>query len=207
MEYLFYCRDRPGTGALREELTEAHWSFMDAYADVMIARGPTLTPDRQSATGSLHLVDLPDAEAARIFAFEEPNYRAGVYDEVLIRRCRNELGRTMWEFEGDLARNQRFLVLGHAVSDGLPDAPAWREETHRYLQELADRRRLIAGGPLLSADGAGWEGTALLVEVPDRAAVEELVADDPASRKGRYATVEIHEWQFGGRPEHVRDLG
>ena len=88
-------------------------------------------------------------------------------------------------------------------SDGLPDAPAWREETRRYLQELADRRRLIAGGPLLSADGAGWEGTALLVEVPDRAAVEELVADDPASRKGRYATVEIHEWQFGGRPEQV----
>ena len=124
-----------------------------------------------------------------------------MYDEVLIRRFRNELGRTMWEFEGDPARNQRFLVLGQAVSDGLPDAPAWREETHRHLKQLADRRRLIAGGPLLSADGARWEGTALLVEVPDRAAVDELVSGDPASRNGRYATVEIHEWQFGGRPE------
>jgi hypothetical protein len=44
VEYFFYCRDRPDTAALRDELVEAHWSFMDRYADAMIARGPTLTP-------------------------------------------------------------------------------------------------------------------------------------------------------------------
>ena len=43
--YFFYCRDRPGTAELRMELLEAHWSFMDDYADEMIARGPTLTED------------------------------------------------------------------------------------------------------------------------------------------------------------------
>jgi hypothetical protein len=46
VEYFFYCRGRPGTEALLEELAEAHWSFMDGYAEAMIARGPTLTPDR-----------------------------------------------------------------------------------------------------------------------------------------------------------------
>ena len=30
MEYFFYCRGRPGTKALADELAEAHWSFMDA---------------------------------------------------------------------------------------------------------------------------------------------------------------------------------
>jgi uncharacterized protein len=40
MEFFIYCRDRPGSGALRSELAEAHWAFMDRYADEMIARGP-----------------------------------------------------------------------------------------------------------------------------------------------------------------------
>jgi hypothetical protein len=35
VEYFFYCRGRPGTEALLEELAEAHWSFMDGYAEAM----------------------------------------------------------------------------------------------------------------------------------------------------------------------------
>ena len=77
-----------------DELAEAHWSFMDGYAEHMIARGPTLTADRTTWTGSMHMVDLPDAQAARVFAFQEPFYRAGVYGEVLVSRWRNTLGRT-----------------------------------------------------------------------------------------------------------------
>lgn len=44
----------------------------------MIARGPTLAADRATATGSMHMVELPDAAAARVFAFEELSYIAGV---------------------------------------------------------------------------------------------------------------------------------
>jgi uncharacterized protein YciI len=98
VEYFFYCRGRPGTEALLEELAEAHWSFMDGYAEAMIARGPTLTPDRTTWTGSMHMVDLPDAQAAQGFAFQEPFYRAGVYSEVLVRRWGNALGRRMWDY-------------------------------------------------------------------------------------------------------------
>ena len=47
--------------AVWAEQTEAHWSYMDGYADRMIARGPTLTDDGAAATGSLHIIDLPDA--------------------------------------------------------------------------------------------------------------------------------------------------
>jgi uncharacterized protein len=100
MEYFFYCRDRANTASLREELAEAHWAFMDRYAAAMVARGPTLTANETMATGSMHIVDLPDAAAAQVFAFAEPNYRAGIYSEVLLHRWRNELGRTMWEFAG-----------------------------------------------------------------------------------------------------------
>ena len=48
----------------------------------------------------MHIVDLPYPAAARAFAFYEPNYQAGVYRHVLLRRWRNLLGRTMWDFPG-----------------------------------------------------------------------------------------------------------
>ena len=184
MEFFVHCRDAPGSAEQRDRLLEAHLSFMDAYADGMVARGPTMDAGRVNATGSVHLVDLPDAEAARVFAYEEPNYRAGVYRDVTIRRWRNELGRTMWDFLGRRRDQQRFLV----VADGRPG--------DGFL--AANRDRLIAYGPLLSDDGAEEVGTVLAVEVPDRTAVEALVGAEPLTR------VEIHEWQFGGRPARNR---
>jgi uncharacterized protein YciI len=200
VEYFFYCRDKPGSRKLLEELGEAHWSFMDRYADAMIARGPTLTPDRTAHTGSMHMVDLPDTAAAREFAFEEPYYQAGVYGEVLVRRWRNVLGTTMWDFDGDPSRNQRFLIIGH----GKPGVSATRDllvsEHRRYFADRGYHERSIARGPLLSDDGTRWVGSAMLFELPDRAAVDAMLADEPYVKAGMYAHIEVHDWQFGGRP-------
>ena len=46
----------------------------------MTARGPTLAADREQWTGSLHIVDLPSAEAARAFVEREPYNGAGLYE-------------------------------------------------------------------------------------------------------------------------------
>ena len=119
MEFLCYHRDRPGSLALRRDLLEEHWSYMDRYASQMIARGPTLASGG-TPTGSLHTVDLPDPAAARAFAFDEPNYQAGVYRDVLLRRWRNVLGRTMWEFPGGPSGGHRYLVLGLGSGDEHP---------------------------------------------------------------------------------------
>lgn len=201
MEYFFYCRDRPGTGALRSELAEAHWSFMDRYAEAMIARGPTLTSDEMTATGSVHIVDLPDSEAARVFAFDEPNYKAGVYGEVLVRRWSNILGRTMWDFTGSIAGYGRFLSIGHGKPEMTAARNDLRAEHRRYLLAGAYRDRLIACGPLLSDDGYEWMGTAAMVELPDRASAEAMLMQDPYARAGLYDSVEVHTWRFGGRPK------
>ena len=114
MEFFSYHRDRPGSAILRDELVEQHWSYMDRYQAQMIARGPTLTDDGETATGSVHIVDLPHPAAARAFAFDEPNYQAGVHRDVLLRRWRNLLGRTMWDFLGGRVGGNRYLVLGLA---------------------------------------------------------------------------------------------
>ena len=199
MEYFFYCRARPDAEPLWGQLTEAHWSFMDGYADAMIARGPTLTPDRATATGSMHMVELPDAAAARAFAFEEPCYVAGVYSDVMVRPWRNALGRTMWEFEGDAAGDPRFLVIGHGTPETNAVDPAVRAAQARYLVDVGYLEKMIARGPLFSDDGQQWVGDATLIELRDRDAVEVMLGSTPFAQAGLYANVEIHDWEFGGR--------
>jgi uncharacterized protein len=199
MEYFFYCRDKPGTELLLEQFADAHWSFMDGYANALIARGPTLTSDRETHTGSMHIVDLADDEAARAFAFNEPYYAAGVYSEVLIHRWRNELGRTMWDFQS-VGDDPRFLIIGHGKEGASAAADALLGEHRRYFADRGFVHGLIARGPLLSEDGSGWAGVAILVELPDRDIVDMMLLDDPYALAGLYGTVEIHDWQFGGRP-------
>jgi uncharacterized protein len=182
MEFFCYHRDRPGSVALRHELVEEHWSYMDRYATKMIARGPTLTSDGDTPTGSLHIVDLPDPAAARAFAFDEPNYQAGVYRDVLLRRWRNLLGRSMWDFPGGRTGGNRYLVLGLGTGQAADlDVPSCRDE-------------LIAYGPLLSDNGATWLGTAALVRAPDPDKARAVLTSN------RYAGIEVHYWRFGGRP-------
>jgi uncharacterized protein len=181
MEFFCYHRDRPGSEALRDALVEEHWSYMDRYEKELIARGPTFVSDDDTPTGSVHIVDLPDAAAARAFAFDEPNYQAGVYRDVLLRRWRNLLGRTMWEFPGGRTGGDRFLVLGLAP------------EKDADFAVPSDQDELIAYGPLLSDDGTAWLGTAALVRAPDPEAARAVLAS------GRYADIEVHEWEFGGR--------
>ena len=117
---------------------------MDGFAESMIARGPTLGADRETATGSLHVLALPSVVAARDFIALEPNNRAGVYGEHLVWRFENLLGRSMWEFSGQAAE-QRFLIIGRSHL-GRP-VPA-----EILPPELLER--LVLYGALTTLDGA-----------------------------------------------------
>jgi uncharacterized protein len=167
--------------ALRDELLEEHWSYMDRYQAEMIARGPTLADDGDTPTGSVHILDLPGPAAARAFAFDEPNHQAGVYRDVLLRRWRNLLGRTMWDFPGGRDGGRRYLVLGLGMGQAAD------------LVVPPGRDDLIAYGPLLSDDGAAWLGTAVLLRAPGPDKARAILT------AGRYAAIEVHDWQFGGR--------
>jgi hypothetical protein len=106
-------------------------------------------------SGSVHILNLPDPAAARTFAFDEPNYQAGIYRDVLLRRWRNLLGRTMWDFPGGQDGGNRYLVLGLGTGQAAD------------LAVPPGQHELIAYGPLLSDSGATWLGTALLIRAPD----------------------------------------
>lgn len=195
MDFLIYSRSAPAAADAEDdpELDEQHWSYMDDFAEVMTARGPTLESDRQTWTGSLHVVDLPGSNAAREFVAREPYNRAGLFEEHFIWRFANFLGRTMWQF-GGAADEPRFLVLAQAA-ENLPK--------HPRPVPLADlprelRERLIVYGELRNLDTEEPAGAALAVQVPTREALGALLGDGRAGLAD-YDDVGIHDWEYGGR--------
>jgi hypothetical protein len=84
MPFYVYAEDRPGAGPELLDLAEAHWSYLDRFADRLMLRGPTLSDDGTEHTGSVHVLDLADRASAERFAAEEPYRLAGLYQEVTI---------------------------------------------------------------------------------------------------------------------------
>ena len=174
VEFFCYHRDRPGSATLRDELLERHWSYMDRYAGGDDRPRPDPRRRRRHAHRQRAHRRPARSRAARAFAFDEPNYQAGVYRDVLLRRWRNLLGRTMWDFPGGRAGGNRYLVLGLGAGQAAD------------LAVPPDRDELIAYGPLLSDDGATWLGTAVLLRAPDPDTARAILTPD------RYADIEVH---------------
>lgn len=175
MDFLFYCRDKPGATPLLMRLTEAHWGFMDGYAERLLVRGPTLSEDGEEHTGSLHIVQLDSIADTETFAYQEPFYRAGAYEAVTIRRWHDKLGRAMRDFKPK-DDDPLYLVLGETATP--PELPT------------RHRDRLAAFGWTEALDGTAWTGFAAILQAPNPSAVGTLLAG---------STIEIHRWCVGGR--------
>jgi uncharacterized protein YciI len=190
LDFFVYSRDAADSAGLHDDqgLLEEHWSYMDTFVGSMIARGPTLDAAREAATGSLHVLGLPSVEAVHEFVAPEPNNRAGVYEEHLVWRFENLLGRSMWEFSGHAAE-PRFLIFGRPQLDRLVPAEA-------LPAELLER--LILYGRLTTLDDSEPAGVALAVHASDRDAAAALVQDG-LTGLGNFSEIEIHDWEFGGR--------
>jgi uncharacterized protein YciI len=195
IDFFVYSRAAPSAADIDIDpaLNEEHWSYMDRFADGMIARGPTLGADRATWTGSLHIVDLPSADAAREFVEREPYNRAGLFGEHVIRRFKNLLGRTMWEFPGEPVE-PRFFVIAQLRDEAGERAPAVAPAD----LTAESRKRLIVHGELLTVDQATPAGVALALQAPTRQGVDGVLRGSLAGPDGRF-DVEIHDWEFGGR--------
>jgi uncharacterized protein len=176
VQYFVYGRDRPGSFDVKLRLAEEHWLFMDRFADRLIARGPTLTGAGEEAlpTGSMHIVELSDTEAARAFAFDEPYHRAGVFQSVQLCRFDNVLGRSIGEFRGAADGHATFLVLALGEA-GRPPVVT---------------NDLILYGDLRALDDNAFLGRAALLQAPNAEA---------AARAVPHCT-EVHHSRVGGRP-------
>jgi uncharacterized protein len=166
---------------------------MDQFAGGMTARGPTLGADRETWTGSIHIVELASAEAAREFIEREPYNRAGLFDQHIIRRFKNLLGRTMWQSVAETVE-PRFFVIAQVAAEAGEHAPAVLLPDFTALP----RERLIVHGELLTLDDATPTGVVLALQAPTRESVAALLSEGLAAVEG-HLDVQIVDWEFGGR--------
>ena len=94
---------------------------------------------------------------------------------------------------------KHFVVFG---TDG-PGRAALRTElrpAHRaWLREHPGHAvAVVHGGPTLDEEGQ-MNGTLLVVEAADLAAVRRFVAEDPYTRGGLFAAVEVRAWGWSLR--------
>ncbi|MDX6281709.1 MAG: uncharacterized protein QOH03_2780 [Kribbellaceae bacterium] len=184
MPYYVHGEDQPDVQDGLVEHSEAHWSYMDRYADKLILRGPTLSGDGEEHTGSVHVVDVDDRAAAERFAYEEPFWSAGYYQPLTVVRAVVLLDRT-----GDSPRS---LMTAEWAPVPLIDSPASLAEGLAELSFLA---------VLVDDAGAASVGlVAALTVVPAEAA--ELVRPIADRLNGLAAMkVTARRWQRGGRSQ------
>lgn len=117
---------------------------------------------------------------------------------------------------GYLPGDPRYGLAGEALKDYYRQKPAagdagpaargaagaegiYRTHLHAHESYFASYGdSFIFRGPIRSADGADNIGTALLLELPDRAAAETFWTNEPFARNGGYQRdARIVRWVFG----------
>lgn len=91
-----------------------------------------------------------------------------------------------------------YFVMFGTDRPGSGEVRAQARPAHReHLRNHAHPVKVLHGGPTLTADGSAMNGSMLVIEAEDLAAVQAFVADDPYSKAGLFETVEIRPWQWG----------
>ncbi len=88
-----------------------------------------------------------------------------------------------------LARPTEWFVKSMYTPDAMDKREAAMEEHLAHVRSYADRIQFA--GPLLSDDGQTPIGTMAIIQLPDRAAVEEFVAGDGYAKAGMLEPAEI----------------
>ncbi len=84
-----------------------------------------------------------------------------------------------------------------------PDSQSIRNETRpAHVDFLKNHREnLYLAGPTLSDDCEGANGSLLIVDFPERAAVEAFAAADPYAQAGLFESVVITPWKMTFEPQ------
>jgi hypothetical protein len=192
-QWAIYCWDKPGMAATRRALLAEQKSYVTNFGERVIGYGHFVSDDGGATLGTSFFMQIDDRAAAEKFIADEPLNQAGVYQRVEIHRWSNSFQKRA----ADYARKglQQFLCTGPKT--GTPEF--FRRHLHAHESYFASYGdSFIFRGPIRSADGADNIGTALLIELPNRAAADRFWNEEPFARNGGYQRdVRITRWVFG----------
>ncbi len=193
-QWAIYCWDRPGTSEIRHRLLPEQQACVAAFGERVIGYGHFVSDDGGETLGTSFFMQLDDRAAADAFVAAEPMARAGLYQSVEIHRWSNSFGKRAADYRRK--GQQQFLCTGPKTGT----SEFFRQHLHAhesYFASFGDN--FIFRGPIRSADGADNIGTALMLELPDRAAAEAFWSNEPFARNGGYnRDHRIIRWVFGG---------
>jgi len=192
-QWAIYCWDKPGVADKRRALLPVQKSYIKNFGERVIGFGHFVSDDGSDTLGTSFFMQLDDRAAADKFVTDEPMSKADVYQRVEIHRWSNSFQKRVADYRRK--GQQQFLCAGPKT--GAPDF--FREHLHAHESYFASYGdSFIFRGPIRSADGADNIGTALLLELPDRAAAEKFWNEEPFARNGGYQKdARIIRWVFG----------
>ena len=196
-QWVILCLDKAGSDGLRNQHYPAHRSYLAAFAEHLIGYGPLVSDDGADEIGYAFFVELPDRNSAEAFVADEPFSRAGVYDSVSVVRWSNSFLNRMDEYELRPAR-QLFLLIA-SKRRGIEDLLRERLHDHEsYFKRFEED--FVFRGPIRSEDGTVNFGSAIVIELPNRAAMDDFWDNEPYNKNGVYQDdLAIYRWQFGNR--------
>ncbi len=192
-QWAIYCWDRKGAGDTRPGLLKEQKAYIKKFGTRVIGYGHFVSDDGGATLGTSFFMQLDDRTAADKFMAGEPMRKAFVYQRVEMHRWSNSFGKRAADYHRKGL--QQFLCTGPKTEG--PDFYRTHLHAHEsYFASFADS--FIFRGPIRSADGADNIGTALLLELPDRAAADKFWNEEPFAKHGGYARdARIIRWVFG----------
>ncbi len=194
-QWVIVAWDKPGQADARAANLEAQKAYAKSLGDRLIGYGHIVGDDDETdIQATAWFVELGDREVAEAFAADDPLAKAGVYDRTDIRRWSNSFIKR----QADYARKgeQQFLYFGWKIPNAAPFIAIHLKAHEDFFKAHEDR--FIFRGPLRSPDGTENVGSALMIELPDRAAADEFWATEPFSANGGYQDdFKIYRWVFG----------
>jgi uncharacterized protein YciI len=183
----------PGMAETRRARLAEQKAYVAGFGERVIGYGHFVSDDGRETLGTSFFMQLDDRAAADKFMAEEPMSKAGVYGRVEINRWSNSFGKRAAEYPRK--GMQQFLCTGPKTGTNA----FFRGHLHAHESYFASyAESFIFRGPIRSADGTDNIGTALLLELPDRAAADKFWNEEPFSKNGGYnRDARIVRWVFG----------
>ena len=88
MPYAIQTRDKPGSEQVRAGNRAAHLEYLTARKDKILAGGALIDDDGTGGNGGIIIVDTDDRQEAERFVAEDPFTKAGLFENVTVRRWR-----------------------------------------------------------------------------------------------------------------------
>jgi uncharacterized protein YciI len=192
-QWAIYCWDKASASGTRNALLAEQKAYVKSFGERVIGYGHFLSDDGRDTLGTSFFMQLDDRGVADEFVAKEPMSKAGVYERVEIHRWSNSFQKRAADYQRK--GKQQFLCFGPKT--GSPEF--FREHLHAHESYFASYGdSFIFRGPIRSADGTENIGTALLLELPDRAAADKFWNNEPFAKNGGYAhDSRITRWVFG----------